>query len=72
MCVPIFRNNENIFQGLYVALLHYEYVVVVVVVVVFVVVFILTHRHNTMQSVVSGQAPITLECKYVTPHLWER
>ena len=31
--------------------------------VVVVVVLTLTHRHNTMQSVVAGQAPITLEWK---------
>ena len=31
-------------------------------VVVVVVVLTLTNRHNTMQSVVAGQAPITLEC----------
>ena len=37
--------------------------VVVVVVVVAVVVLTLTHRHNTMPSVVAGQAPITLEWK---------
>ena len=30
---------------------------------VVVVVLTLTHRHNTMQSVVAGQAPITLEWK---------
>ena len=36
---------------------------VVVVVVVVVVVLILTHRRNTVQSVVAGQAPITLEWK---------
>ena len=35
----------------------------VVVVVVVVVVLILTHRRNTVQSVVAGQAPITLEWK---------
>ena len=29
----------------------------------FVVVITLTHRHNTMQSVVAGQAPTTLEWK---------
>ena len=29
----------------------------------FIVVLTLTHRHNTMQSVVAGQAPITLERK---------
>ena len=34
-----------------------------VVVVVVVVVLILTHRRNTVQSVVAGQAPITLEWK---------
>ena len=38
-------------------------VIVVVVVVVVVVVLTLTHRRNTMQSVVTGQAPITLEWK---------
>ena len=32
-------------------------------IVVVVVVLTLTHRHNTMQSVVAGQAPITLEWK---------
>ena len=37
--------------------------VVVVVVVAAVVVFTLTHRHNTMQSVVAGQVSITLEWK---------
>ena len=36
---------------------------VVVVVVVVVVVPSLTHRHNTVQSVVAGQALITLEWK---------
>ena len=36
----------------------YVYIVVVVVVVV-----VLTSTHNTMQSVVAGQAPITLEWK---------
>ena len=44
------------------------YIVVDVVVAVFVVlgvvvVLILTHRHDTMQSVIAGQAPTTLEWK---------
>ena len=37
--------------------------VAALVVVVVVVVLTLTHHHNTMQSVVAGQAPITLEWK---------
>ena len=37
--------------------------IVVVVVVVVVVVLTLTQLHNTMPSVVAGQAPITLEWK---------
>ena len=36
---------------------------IVYYVVVVVVVLTLTHRHITMQSVVAGQAPITLEWK---------
>ena len=35
----------------------------IVVVVVVVVVLTVTHRHNTMQSVAAGQAPVTLEWK---------
>ena len=41
----------------------YIYVVVVVVVVDDVVAVVLTLTHNTMQSVVAGQALITLEWK---------
>ena len=62
MC-PELQRGEHLWWARTATLNTVVVVAFVVVVVVVVVVLTLTHRYDTMQSVVAGQAPVNLEWK---------